>query len=191
MSAYSSDNPEGNPWTFISETVNTDDPWISHCHHKLLNHQGKQLRYNVVKFKNRAVGVVPYENGLVTLVGQYRYTIGRYSWEIPEGGCPEGEEPIEAAIRELKEETGLSAGRYETLLEMHLSNAVTDEWGVVFLATDLTQGQAEPDGNEVLQTRRVTLDALLQSVERGLITDSLTVAATYKLALLKAQGKLD
>ena len=107
--------------------------------------------YGVVHFKNRAVGVLPVDGrGRVWLVGQYRYPLEAYSWEIPEGGSPESETPEATAIRELREETGLTAGQIELVATSHLSNAVSDEVGYVFRATDLTEGPDDPEGCERL-----------------------------------------
>jgi 8-oxo-dGTP pyrophosphatase MutT (NUDIX family) len=144
----------------------------------------------VVHFQNQAIGVVPYQAGDIWLVGQYRYPLQRYSWEIPEGGGAADESPLAAAQRELKEETGLTADHYQPLLEMHLSNSVSDEWGIVYLATGLTQGEANPEETEELRVRRVSLQAAYAEVEARRITDSLSVAAIYKLMLLQAQGQL-
>jgi len=192
MSApYSPDNPEGNPWTFLSKDDFIDNQWVNISVHQLSNISGRQHIYNVIHFKNRAVGIVPlHDDGTLTLVGQFRYPLGQYSWELPEGGCPEGEDLLDCAHRELKEETGLSATTLTPLLELHTSNSVTDEWGIVFIATGLKAGEAKPEDSEVLQTRRILLDDLIDEVEAGKITDSLTVAATYKLAWLKATNRL-
>ncbi|MEM6801780.1 MAG: NUDIX hydrolase, partial [Bacteroidota bacterium] len=146
--------------------------------------------YGTVHFKNQAVGVVPYEAGYLWMVGQYRYPLDQYSWEIPEGGGPWKENPLETAKRELKEETGITASSYEKLLEMHISNSVTDEWGIVYLATDLQMGEAEPEEDEELHIKKMKLEEVFEQVEAGEITDSLTVAAIYKLMILKLQGKL-
>lgn len=184
-------NPEGNPWTRMAVREQFDNAFITHSQHDLKNHLGNPVEYTIVHFKNRAVGVVPYEDGYVHLVGQYRYAIDRYSWELPEGGCPPGKETLDAAKWELAEESGLRAERFDVLLTMHTSNAITDEFATIYLATGLTQGQAAPEENEVLQNRKIALDDLIAEVESGKITDSLTVAAVYKLAWMDARGQLD
>ena len=127
-----------------------------------------------------------HEDGRITLVGQFRYTLNQYSWELPEGGCPENENMLDCAHRELEEETGLKAEIVEPFFKIHTSNSVTDEWGMVYLAKGLSQGQAAPEENEVLQTRKVTIEELLDEVEAAKVTDSITIAAAYKLAWLKA-----
>jgi 8-oxo-dGTP pyrophosphatase MutT (NUDIX family)/predicted GNAT family N-acyltransferase len=160
-----------------------DNAWISVAEHQVVRPDGQPGIYGVVHFKNRAVGVVPYEeDGTVWLVGQHRFPLKRYSWEIPEGGAPEGESLEDCARRELREETGLEAGRLEPLLTLHLSNSVTDETATLFLARDLRRGPAAPEGSEVLRVARVPLSEALQRVESGEITDAMTVAALLRLA---------
>ena len=179
-----------NPWKTLKKTIIYDNPWIRVEEHDVLNPTGNPGIYGAVRFKNQAVGVVPYEDGHVWMVGQYRYVLDLYSWEIPEGGGPQGEDPLDTAKRELQEETGLMASHYKKLLELHLSNSVSDEWGIVYLATGLHQGEAEPEETEELHIRKMTVEELFEEVEAGRITDSLTVAAAYKLMLLKTMGRL-
>ncbi len=121
-----------NPWKTLSQDTKYDNNWIKVTEFQVLNPAGKEGIYGVVHFKNQAVGVVPYENGEIWMVGQYRYPLKAYSWEIPEGGSPVGEDPLATAKRELKEETGLVASTYEPILEMNLSNSVSDEWGIAY-----------------------------------------------------------
>ena len=187
---YSPENPEGNPWTLVSKREIVDNKFVNHTQHEVLNVVGNPVSYTVVSFKNLAVGVIPYEDGYIHLVGQYRYPLKSYSWELPEGGCPKDKKTLDAAKWELEEETGLRAESFEPFLEMHTSNSVTDEWAIVYLATGLTQGVAAPEENEVLQTRKVTLDEFIALVEAGDITDSMTVASAYKLAWLQSRGLL-
>jgi 8-oxo-dGTP pyrophosphatase MutT (NUDIX family) len=185
-----SPQPDQNPWQTLSRQLIYENPWINLTEFQVLNPAGKPGIYGVVHFQNQAVGVVPYEAGYIWLVGQYRYPLQRYSWEIPEGGGAYHEPPVEAAKRELREETGLQAAHYEPLLEMHLSNSVSDEWGIVYLATGLTQGEADPEETEELRVRKISLADAYAEVEARQITDSLSVAAIYKLALMQAQGTL-
>ncbi len=138
-----------------------------------------------------AVGVLPIEaDGRVHLVGQWRFPLGRYSWEMPEGGGEPGEPAIECARRELEEETGLRAGQLRPILEMDLSNSLTDEACVLFLATDLTHGQARPEPVEVLRRRTAPFADVLARVTDGRIRDGLTVAAVLRAHHMAVTGEL-
>lgn len=183
-------NSEGCPWTFVCKTDVHDGPFVGHSLHELLDVTGKPVSYSVIHFKNRAVGVVAYEDDCVHLVGQFRYAVNQYSWEIPKGMCPVDREPSEAAQWELAEETGLRAERILPLFTMHPSASNTDEIAYVFLAAGLTQGEAAPEETEVLQNRKVPLDDVLKDIENGQITDAITVAAIYKLAWMRATGQV-
>lgn len=179
-----------NPWKILQADIQYDNPWIQVTEHAVIHPGGRPGIYGTVHYKNQAVGVIPYEKGCIWMVGQYRFPLERFSWEIPEGGSPIGEEPLDTAKRELEEETGLAAGKYEALFEMHLSNSVSDEWGIVYLATDLKEGTAKPEDTEELLVEKWQLEKVFEAVESGQITDSLTIAAIYKLMYLKATGQL-
>lgn len=169
------------PWTTLSSEQKYDNNWITVTEHQVLNAAQAPGTYGTVHFKNLAIGIIPVDvHGFTWLVGQYRYPLKSYSWEIPEGGGKLAVPPLETAKRELKEETGLEAGHWEQILEMHLSNSVTDERAIVFLATELTEGPSSPDEDEVLAIRRVSLTEALQMVERGEITDAISVVAIMK-----------
>jgi len=165
-----------NPWKTLSEKEVYSNPWIKISHHEVINPSGGKGSYGVVSFRNKAIGVVPVDDELHTyLVGQFRYTLNEYSWEIPEGGGPEGEEPAITAVRELREETGLEAETLELLGKIHTSNSVTDEVGYIFLAKDLKQLDASPEETEDITVRRIPLAQAVQMVESGEITDSLSM----------------
>lgn len=172
-----------NPWRTISSRKIYDNPWISVREDAVIRPDGREGIYGVVNFKNTAIGVLAVEHGLVYLVGQYRYPLDEYSWEIPEGGCAEGEEPLDAARRELEEETGLWAESWEKLGEARLSNSVTDERAVWFLATNLTQGTCRPDGTEILRVRSVTTEEAVRMALSGEITDALSLLAIMSFRL--------
>jgi 8-oxo-dGTP pyrophosphatase MutT (NUDIX family) len=175
-----------NPWQRIARAVAYENPWIVVYHDEVVRPDGQPGIYGVVHFRNRAVGVVPVDaEDRVLLVGQYRYPLDVYSWEIPEGGAPPGEEPLVCAQRELLEETGYSAERWELVLRAHLSNSVSDEEAFCFLATDLRPGAACPEGTERLQLRWVPFAEALRMVLRGEITDSLSVLGLQRVALLR------
>ncbi|MEL6134977.1 MAG: NUDIX hydrolase, partial [Bacteroidota bacterium] len=168
-----SESQEKNPWTLLSHRIPYENPWIKVTEHQVLNPAGNPGIYGTVHYKANAVGVVPYEKGYIWMVGQYRFPLNAYSWEIPEGGGPFDEDPVLTAQRELLEETGLVAQQFEPLLEMHLSNSVSDEWGIVYLATGLTQGVAEPEETEELRVQKMSLIEVFERVEQKEITDSL------------------
>jgi 8-oxo-dGTP pyrophosphatase MutT (NUDIX family) len=185
-----STNPR-NPYRVLASRVAYDNPWIRVTHHTIQTPRGSNGIYGVVHFKNRAVGVVPYEAGSIWLVGQYRFPLSFYSWEIPEGGAPEGEDPEACALRELAEETGLRARRIRPLFDMHLSNSISDERAHLYLATELEPGPSAPEDTEELTVRRVPLDEAYGMVLRGEITDSLSVAAIFRLMLMRHEGTLE
>jgi 8-oxo-dGTP pyrophosphatase MutT (NUDIX family) len=172
-----------NPWLTVSSKRVYDNPWITLREDQVVRPDGQPGIYGVVHYKNIAVGVLAIEDDHVCLVGQYRYPLQRYSWEIPEGGCPEGEEPLRAAQRELREETGLEAEHWQTLGEAYLSNSVADEYAVWFLATGLVPGEGRPEGTERLSMRRVPLREALTMALDGEITDALSSLALMSYAL--------
>lgn len=180
-----------NPWKILSASEVYDNPWIRLTEYSVLNPSGGKGIYGKVHFKNKAIAVLPLDNEMHTyLVGQYRFPTEQYSWEIPEGGCPAGATPLESAQRELEEETGLKANSWEKLMEMHLSNSVTDEHAIVFLAWDLEQGEASPEETEEIVVKRVPFEEAYQMVEDGLITDSLTIAAILKVKIMIDDGQI-
>ena len=172
-----------NPWEQVSTRVVYENPWIRVREDGVVRPDGLPGLYGVVHFKNVAVGILAVEEGALYLVGQFRYPLGIYSWEIPEGGCPEGEDPLEAARRELEEETGLRARLWTKMGEAHLSNSVSDELAVWFLAEGLEQGERRPEGTERLRVRRVSLAEAEGMLNAGLITDALSVIAIQQLLL--------
>ena len=180
-----------NPWVTKKTELKYDNPWISLSHNEVVNPSGNEGIYGVVHFKNLAIGIVPVdEQGFTWLVGQFRYTLGRYSWEIPEGGCPLGTEPLASAKRELKEETGLAASNWQQVLDLHMSNSVTDEAGMVFLAQGLSMGEASPEETEDLQVVKVSLKEALDMIHRGEITDALSIMGLYRVYWLAREGKV-
>jgi len=178
---------ELNPWRRVSRRVAYDNPWIQILHDDVVRPDGKPGIYGVVHFRHLAIGVVPLDaSDRVLLVGQYRYTMDRYSWEIPEGGGDFDEDPEAAARRELVEETGYGGGEWRELCRAELSNSVTDEITVLFVATGLESGPASPEGTEQLQLRWVPFDEVMAMIRRGEIADAMTILAMQQLALERA-----
>lgn len=180
------EHPErSNPWVTLEIQEVYRNPWIRITHREVLNPRGNPGIYGLVHFQHIAVGVIPVdEAGNTWLVGQYRYALDRYSWEIPEGGCPLHTDPLETAKRELREETGLRAASWEKILECDVSNSVTDETGVIFLARELTEGLWEPEETEELRIRKLPLQEAVEMVLRGEIRDSLSIMGLLKVQYL-------
>jgi 8-oxo-dGTP pyrophosphatase MutT (NUDIX family) len=176
-----------NPWQTRATRVVYDNPWISVREDTVMRPDGAPGIYGVVHFKHIAVGVLPIEAEHVYLVGQFRYTLNRYSWEIPEGGCAGDEDPLGAARRELAEETGLSAAHWQQMGTAHLSNSVSDELAVWFLATGLTQGAPCAEGTERLHVRRVPLAEAYRMARTGEMTDAISLLALMQYQLLRTE----
>lgn len=172
-----------NPWKTLKIHQVYENPWIKLEQHDIVNPAGKDGIYGVVHFKNLAIGIIPIDNeGNTWIVGQYRYALKEYSWEIPMGGGLIEIDVLESAKRELKEETGLSAKKWTNILKIHTSNSVTDEAGYVFLAEDLAQGETEFEETEVLQVKKLPFQEVLKMVMSGEITDSLSIAGILKVS---------
>ena len=179
------------PWQKVRGEVMLSNKWIRVESHDVVAPTGHPGHYGVVYFQNRAIGVLPlFDDGTVPLVGQMRYSIGAYSWEIPEGGAPLDEDPRDGAVRELHEETGLAAADLRHILTMDLSNSVTDEECVCYLATGLTQAQAEPDETEHFDYARVPFPQLLKAVINGQVRDAITIACVLRVHHMAVTGDL-
>jgi len=184
-------NETENPWKIISEKKIYDNPWIQVTEYDVINPSNGKGIYGKVHFKNLAIGIIPLDEELNTwIVGQYRFPINGYSWEIPEGGGLSNSDPLEAAKRELQEETGLSANKWTELMKLHLSNSVTDESSIIFLARELVAGQATPEETESLVVKKLPFDEVYTMVCNGEITDVMSVAAIQKVKLMIAGNVL-
>ena len=177
------------PWTRHSRRVAYENPWITIWHDEVTRPDGEPGIYGVVHFANLAAGVLVLDDeDRVLLVGQHRYALDEYAWEIPEGGVPAGETALEGARRELVEETGVTATDWRELARVHLSNSVSDELAVLFVASGLTHGVATPDGTEDLEVRWLPFDEVLAMTLDGRISDVMTVVAVERLALQRARA---
>jgi 8-oxo-dGTP pyrophosphatase MutT (NUDIX family) len=180
-----------NPWTVVSRETRYENDWIRVDHHEVRKPTGGPGIYGVVHFKNHALGIVPIDaKGHTILVGQYRFPLDYYSWEIPQGGGAADKALVESAQRELREECGVTAKQWLQILGMDLSNSVTNEHGTAFLAWDLTEGTAEPEDTEQLQVLRLPFWDAVKRAEKGEIRDSVTICALFRVALMALQREL-
>lgn len=171
-----------NPWKKINEKVTYENPWIKVTHANVITPGGDEGIYGKVNYKNWAIGIIPIDKELNTwIVGQYRFPLDQYSWEIPEGGGPIGEDAIDTAKRELSEEVGLKANKWTQIQTFHLSNSVSDEYGELFLAQDLDEFQNHPDPEEELIVKKLPFENVFQMVLEGKITDAMSVMGILKV----------
>lgn len=182
---------EENPWRTLSSELRYENAWVSVRHQDVLKPNGDPGIYGTVHFKNLALGVVVLDEEMHTyLVGQWRYPLKRYSWEIPEGGGDPAVDRLVSVQRELREETGIEAVSWRELMRLDLSNSVSDETATVYLATGLSFGEPQPDDTEALQVRRIPFDDAYQMVLDGTITDVISVAALLRVKLMQLEGAL-
>lgn len=178
-------------WKTLKTKPIYDNPWIKLEEHDVINPSGNPGIYGKVHFKNTAIGIIPLDEAMNTwIVGQYRYTLDEYSWEIPMGGGPIGVDLLESAQRELKEETGLLAARWTKIMRIHTSNSVTDEEGFVFVATDLEQGETEFEDTERLAIKKLPFKNAVKMVMSGEITDGISIAGLLKVNQMIETGAL-
>ncbi len=174
-------------WQQLDQKLMYENPWIRVTHENVKRPNNTDGIYGVVHFKNTAVGVIPIDDdGNTWLVKQSRYPIDTFTWEIPEGGSPEGESPLVTAKRELQEEVGLLANDWQELLKMHLSNSVTDEVAYIYVAKSLEVTAQELEDTEDIEVKKLPLTEALQMALNGEITDSLSVAGLMRLAFHEA-----
>ncbi len=178
-------------WRSAGETKVFESPWLRLTRHAATAPTGAAADYVVMRPKNVATGVLPiHDDGTVTLVGQQRFALANYSWEMPEGGAPKGEDPFDGVRRELAEEAGLEAAHWRPALTMELSNSITDEVALTWLAWDLSPVPTAPDPTEVIAVVRVPFLDLLEEIGRGTVRDAMTVATAYKAHHMAVTGEL-
>ena len=177
------------PWQRRSRETAYANPWIEVWHDEVVRPDGGAGIYGVVHFRSAAVAIVAVgDDGRLLLVGQHRYSLDEYSWEVPEGGVPAGEDLLDGARRELREETGFEADGWRLACRLSISNSVTDERGAILVARGLRPGYASPDATEDLALRWATLDEVLDEIDRGAIHDLLTIAAVSRYAVETLRG---
>jgi 8-oxo-dGTP pyrophosphatase MutT (NUDIX family) len=178
-------------WKIQKSELKYDNPWIAVTEHSVINPSGNNGIYGVVHFKNLAIGIVAIDDeNNIYLVSQFRFVLNQNSLEIPEGGGDLFTDPLISAKRELKEETGIEAIHWEILLEMHLSNSVTNEKAIVYLAKGLTQGEMDLEETEDISVSKLSLVDAYRLVNDHKITDAISVAAILKLYILQMENKL-
>ena len=169
-------------WKRLSTEVVFDNDYLTVRNDQVINPRGGENSYGHVQFKNKAIAIVPIDSeGNTWLVGQDRYTLSMKTWEVPMGGGAHDEDPLEAAKRELREETGLTADTWSLIMRLHLSTSLTDEEGIVFVAQDLTEGDTDFDETEEIEVRKVPLAEAIAMIARGEITDASSVAALLRI----------
>lgn len=180
-----------NPWKILGSKDIYENPWIRLTEYQVLTPGGSRGIYGKVSFKNTAIGILPLDGeGNTWLVGQYRFPLEQWSWEIPEGGGLQGVDPVESARRELLEETGLKAENMQEVLRTHLSNSVTDELSITYVATGLSQHAAEPEETEQLLVKKLPFGKVYEMVMDGEITDAISAAAIMKVKIMMNEGSL-
>lgn len=180
------------PWTVTSEAKVFENPYIELHTYDGIRPDGAPGVYGVMSPKNHAILILPvFADGTTMLVGRHRFPLDNYSWEIPEGGSPKSDPPLDGAKRELKEETGLTAQHWREILQAETSNSVTDEQAFGFLAWDLEEGEQELEGTEVIERKRLPFIAALDMAVAGEIRDLPSVAMILKAHYMAETGQLD
>lgn len=179
------------PWRDEGSVVTFENPWLRLTRHEATAPTGVKADYVVMRPRNLSVGVLPvHEDGTVTLVGQQRFALMNWSWEMPEGGAPFDEDPIEGARRELAEEAGLAAAHWQAAYKAEMSNSVTDERAMAWVAWGLTPVPLAPDPTEIIRIARVPFAELLREIGTGAIRDMFTLATALRAYHMAREGEL-
>jgi 8-oxo-dGTP pyrophosphatase MutT (NUDIX family) len=174
-----------NPFKKIEEKIVYENKWITVKHADIITPKNTNGIYGTVHFKNYAIGIIPIDkNGYTYLVGQYRFALENYSWEIPEGGGPLNEDILNSAKRELQEEVGFFAQKWTKIAELNTSNSVTDEVGIIFVAQDLEQTNTAHEETEELQIKKIHLSDAIDWALNGKIKDAIALIGLLKLKIL-------
>jgi 8-oxo-dGTP pyrophosphatase MutT (NUDIX family) len=183
--------PKGSPWQRLAVREIYDNPWISLKAYDAIAPTGLACDYGLVGMKNLALGILPiHADGTVTLVGQHRFALESYSWEIPEGGGDRAVDPLLSAQRELREEAGLEAAQWQKVLDFDVSNSVTDERGIGYIATGLSPVPVDPDETEVFALARIPFKEALAVATDGHMRDLITLAMLLRAHHMAVKGEI-
>ena len=183
--------PHGTPWRDQGTRTKFDNPWMTVTEHDAIAPTGQPATYGKIHFKNLALAVLPlHEDGTVTLVGQHRFAMMDYVWEVPEGGGPLDVDPLESIKRELREEAGLEASEWREVLRFQISNSLTDERGIGWLAMGFTPAPTDPDTTEAIAVERVPFREALDAAVAGWIEDAMSVAMLLRAYHMAREGEL-
>ena len=174
------------PWKVLETSYFRPRFRIDKC--ELAN--GNLLDATIFEFRSWANIVALTSDSKVVLVKQYRHGVCDVLLEFPGGVVEDGENPIDGARRELLEETGLVASRWTPILKMHLSNSVSDEYSIIYLAQQLEQGEAKPEETEQLLVKKIPFEEAWQMVQDGRITDAMSVAAIQKVKWMMLENEV-
>lgn len=180
-----------NPWKVLKEETGYDCRYFSVRHDQVTLADGEPRSYHSVRMKYYGVCIVPVDHeGSVTLIGQYRYVLERFSWEIPGGGARVGDDPLDVARAELKEETGCTAEHWLKIVEGAVSPGISTEAVPAFVAWGLDCGAPRPDETELLSRRRVPFTDAVGMALSGEISNLPGIAALLGIEVRRRRGDL-
>lgn len=171
---------EESPWKTISSKKIYENKWMGLKEDKVIMPNGKEGIYAYISSKNGAAAVILNEKNEIYLVGQYRYAVDEYSWEIISGAVEKGEDYLTTVKREIEEEAGVTAKKFDLLHgDLQLSNSYTSDRGAIFLARDIEQNESHPESTEKLQIKKVPLDEAIRLICEGKIKDDYTITGIF------------